>query len=155
MCSKPYPTIRQCTVVQNQIFESMAGMCKKNSNITSGYRSCAIVLAIGLRAVSRPYYHPGHVPRRTQWAARDESLGCPASLRLGRGRSHKQARRRQSLSRCPHPQRVTQVRAATVEWLGQHVRAKLWDGMIAPSSCPWLLSTIIISGQQCNLLFRA
>ena len=139
-----------------------------DSRITNCNRGRAAAQALGtmsLHAVARPYYHPGRVPPRSQWAARDESSAPPASLqhvlavndlagdeatsRDGncgisaftisllsqlKGDRHRatsaEARKRQSLRRCPQGQRVTQARAAAVEWLGQHQRAKLWEGMI-------------------------
>ena len=38
-------------------------------------------------------------------------------------------RRLLSLRRCPLVQRVPQARAAAIPWLGEHPRAKLWEGM--------------------------
>ena len=48
-----------------------------------------------------------------------------------------EVRRRQSLRRCPPGQQETQARVAAIEWLGQHLGAKLWEGMIVsgPTRC--------------------
>ena len=40
-----------------------------------------------------------------------------------------EVRKLQSSRRCPPGQQVTQARAAAIEWLGQHSRTKLWEGM--------------------------
>jgi len=117
----------------------------------------------------RPYYHPGHTPRKEGWAP---ISSCPASLqqllavndmvlddttsRDGNcgisaftisimdaskswgvlpGSNAKtqpatpEARRFACLRRCAHGQRVTQARAAGVEWLHANAGAKLWEGM--------------------------
>ena len=46
-----------------------------------------------------------------------------------------EGRRQQSLKRCPVGQRVTQARAAAVEWVGENPRTKVWDGMILSMLC--------------------
>ena len=46
-----------------------------------------------------------------------------------------QARRRLSLKHCPIGQRVTQARAAAVEWLGANAMTTVWDGMMLSTLC--------------------
>ena len=70
--------------------------------------------------------------------SRDGNCGISAFvislLALLKGRQCKEGastevRRLQSLRRCPPGQQVTQARAATIQWFGQHAHTKLWEGM--------------------------